>query len=254
MGLGSAIGGLAMGGSALMNRGAAQQGSQQMAFGQMMAAMLQQQMFNQVQSNSSPFLQYGQSGVNALTGLMGLGQGGNPMTAPLTAQFQPTMAQLQQTPGYQFNLQQGLNATQNSYAAQGLGSSGNALMGAANYASGLASTTYQQQLQNYMAQNLQTYNMLNGAVNTGLNANQTVASAAGAAGAQIGGSLASAGNAMGQGTIAANAALTNPLSSLGAMGMMSPQFNNSIASMGNGISNFFTGNQQYGYSGGGGVF
>lgn len=78
----------------------------------------------------------------------------------LAQTFNPTMAQLEQTPGYQFTLDQGLKATQNSYAAQGLGTSGAAMKGADQYATGLASTTYNQQLQNYLTQNAQQYNML----------------------------------------------------------------------------------------------
>jgi hypothetical protein len=235
---GGIIGGASMFGSALMNKGAASSGASMTAMGQLMAAQIQQQMFQQVNQNSQPYLNYGSASAGALTNLLGLGQGQDPTNAYLTARFQPTMQQLQNTPGYQFQLQQGLNATQNSYAAQGLGSSGNALMGAANYAEGLASTSYQQQLQNYMAQNLQQYNMLNGGVGAGLQANNTVANAAGTASTNIGNSLAGAGQAYGQGQIASTAALTNPLSQFGAYAAMNPQFQNSLSSMSGGMSNF----------------
>lgn len=60
-------------------------------------------------------------------------------------------AALEATPGYQFTLSQGLNAAQNSAAARGLGISGAAMKGASTYASGLASTTYQQQYNNAMS-------------------------------------------------------------------------------------------------------
>ncbi len=69
------------------------------------------------------------------------------------------MSALQNMPGYQFELQQGLEATQNGFAAQGLGSSGAAMKGAGNYAQGLASSD----LNNY-------YNQLMGGVNVGANA------------------------------------------------------------------------------------
>lgn len=59
-----------------------------------------------------------------------------------------TQAQLEQTPGYQFNLSQGLKATQSAAAAKGLGVSGAALKGAATYATGLADSTYQNQFNN----------------------------------------------------------------------------------------------------------
>jgi hypothetical protein len=68
--------------------------------------------------------------------------------APPTFSWDPTMAGLAQTPGYQFTLQQGLLGTQNAAAARGLGVSGAALKGADTFATGLASQTYNQQLNN----------------------------------------------------------------------------------------------------------
>jgi hypothetical protein len=59
-----------------------------------------------------------------------------------------TQEQLEKTPGYQFTLAQGLKATQNAAAARGLGISGAALKGAADYATGLADKTYQNQFAN----------------------------------------------------------------------------------------------------------
>ena len=56
-----------------------------------------------------------------------------------------TQAQLEQTPGYQFTKQQGLQAVQNSAAARGLGISGASMRGAADYATGLANRTYKDQ-------------------------------------------------------------------------------------------------------------
>jgi hypothetical protein len=79
----------------------------------------------------------------------------------------PTQAQLEATPGYQFTLQQGLESTQNSAAARGLGNSGAALKGAATYATGLANQTYQNQFQdmNTVAQGYQ--NNATGDINQG---------------------------------------------------------------------------------------
>ena len=56
-----------------------------------------------------------------------------------------SQAELEQTPGYQFTRDQGLQAVQNSAAARGLGVSGAALKGAATYATGLADQTYKDQ-------------------------------------------------------------------------------------------------------------
>ncbi len=57
---------------------------------------------------------------------------------------------LESTPGYQFVRDQGLKSVQNSYAAKGLGSSGAAIKGGADYASGLANATYEQRLNDYL--------------------------------------------------------------------------------------------------------
>jgi hypothetical protein len=55
---------------------------------------------------------------------------------------QMTQAELEQTPGYQFDLSQGLKAVQSAAAARGLGVSGASLKGAGTYATGLANKTY----------------------------------------------------------------------------------------------------------------
>lgn len=74
---------------------------------------------------------YGISGLTYNPADYGLGNG----------VFQPTEAQLESMPGYQFTLDQGLKSAQNGYAARGLGSSGAAMKGAAQYATGLADQT-----------------------------------------------------------------------------------------------------------------
>jgi hypothetical protein len=87
--------------------------------------------------------------------LSGMPTAGQVPTAPGPFVWNPTMEGLAQTPGYQFTLDQGLRATQSSAAARGLGMSGAAMRGAADYAGGLASKTYDQQLKNA----LDTYNV-----------------------------------------------------------------------------------------------
>jgi len=134
----------------------------------MMSMLAQQQAIQQAQNNynaaSSMLKPYATGGTKALDLLMGYLQGGAENIggggSSLISTFAPTMQQLEKTPGYQFALDQGLKAVQNSAAAKGMGSSGNALQGGVNYAQGLASTTFQQQLQNYLTQNQQAFNML----------------------------------------------------------------------------------------------
>ncbi len=132
------------------------------------AAMLSQANFQQVRNDLRPYIDAGATALPKLQELTGLNAGGNPLTAPLTARFDPS--HLENTPGYKFVLDQGLKASHNSYAANGLGGSGAAMKGAADYAEGLAGTTYQQMFNNYLGENSQIYNMLGGLSGSGQNA------------------------------------------------------------------------------------
>lgn len=84
---------------------------------------------------------------------------------------------LEATPGYKFTRDQGLKATQNSFAARGLGNSGAALRGAADYTTGLAGNTYEQRLSDYLnsynSQFTNTYNAYNSQFSNNLNAYNT---------------------------------------------------------------------------------
>ena len=119
--------------SSVIGGNAAKSAAQTQATAAEQAAQAQMDMFNTTNTNLAP---YRTAGVNALGGVEDLlGEGPNGTAGIMT--------QLQSMPGYQFTLQQGLQATQNGYAAQGLGQSGSALKGAASYAEGLAGTQYQ---------------------------------------------------------------------------------------------------------------
>ena len=136
----------------------------------------------------------------------------NPLTAPLTAPF--TAANLPSTPGYQFTLDQGLKSTQNSYAAEGLGSSGASEKGAASFATGLAQNTYNQQFQNYLTQNQQIANMLLGGGQVGANAASSLGSIYGNAGnAALSGAVGT-----GQGIASSTAGIGNAIAG-GAAGV-----------------------------------
>ncbi|MBN3848143.1 hypothetical protein G3N58_15080 [Paraburkholderia sp. Ac-20342] len=142
----------------------------------------------------------------------------------------PTAAQAAATPGYQFTLDQGLKASQNSASARGLGASGAAIKGAETFATGLADSTYgdtfNRALAGYTANrnnalgNFTTNygvaadnaNRLLGLVNTGENA----ATQTGVLGAQsansIGNSLTSGAAAQAAGTVGAANAATGGIS------------------------------------------
>jgi hypothetical protein len=80
----------------------------------------QKQVYNQGQQNLAPWIQAGQGAVGNLASLLGQGQAGQGAFAPWTGQFlAPTAGQAANYPGYQFQLQQGQQALQNSAAAAG---------------------------------------------------------------------------------------------------------------------------------------
>src|SRR5579863_7596324 len=107
--------------------------------------------------NYQPYLNAGKSATNTLSSLLGTpGQG---LLQNWTGQFTaPTAAQAEQTPGYQFQLQQGLGAAQNSAAGQGSLLSGRTLADLNNYAQGTASTNYQNTFNNALTQYQSAYN------------------------------------------------------------------------------------------------
>jgi hypothetical protein len=197
-------------------------GFDQQAYQQQIAAGNQansqdQAIYNTEATNLNPTISLGNQAAGQLSSQL----------PALTAQF--TGANLASTPGYQFTLQQGLEQAQNGFASRGLASSGAALKGGEQYATGLAQSTYNQQLQNYLSQNNQIYSMLNGTANLGAQSaaalgnsqagvaggNALVQSAQGAAG-----SLQDAGTAYGAGITGSTSQYSNPLTTLGNFGQV----------------------------------
>jgi len=144
--------GLALAGTAI-SAGTSLMGASKAAGSAKDAANLQAAQFQQTRADLSPYNQFGQSvlpNMQALAFSGPNGPGGKNYLdmAEAAVPGKMTQAELEATPGYQFNLQQGLKAAQSSAAARGLGVSGAALKGAATYATGLADSTYQNQFNN----------------------------------------------------------------------------------------------------------
>jgi hypothetical protein len=169
-GVGSLVGGIL--GSNAANKAAQQQAAadkaaannEQQAIGTATAA--QNTATTAQTANAQPFISTGQGASNNLASLIAPGGQLTQNYAGQYGQFTaPTAAQAQQTPGYQFELQQGLNSLQNSAAARGgLLSSGTAknLLG---YAEGTAASNYQNTYNNA----LNAYNENFGVYNTSQN-------------------------------------------------------------------------------------
>lgn len=80
-------------------------------------------------------------------------QANQQLSDALAAGFNPT--DLQNDPGYQFRLQQGMQGLQRQLGASGLGQSGAALKAAQEYGQGLASQEYQDAYNRWLGQNQQ---------------------------------------------------------------------------------------------------
>lgn len=243
----AAIGGIAagvgaVGGAAISSMGAKSAANTQAAAANN-ATALQQQEWQQAEQNFQPYLNLGNSAINPLLAAMGYnvtqngdgtyafnGTDPNNILQQRYGNFTaPTEAQAQATPGYQFTLNQGLKAVQNSAAARGLGTSGAALKGASSYATGLADSTYNdvynRALNTYNA-NANTFNTnynvaasnvnrLQGIVSNGQNAAGNLASTGAATTANIGNTMTGAANATAAGTVGSSNALSSALGSLG---------------------------------------
>lgn len=154
--LGGAISGISsiIGGQS--QAGAAETAAQLQAQEAANSLAFQKQEFNTQQANEAPFLQAGQGAVGQLSSLM---QPGGSLSQPWTGQFQaPTAQQAAQMPGYQFQLQQGEQALQNSAAGQGALNTGATGAALEQYGQGLASTDYQQAYNNALTQYQTAYN------------------------------------------------------------------------------------------------
>ena len=274
MGIASAIGGIASLGGSLIGAGASKSAASQQAAAAQQSAAIQQAEFQQTQQNLSPFREAGQSATNNLLNISGAN--GQPASAAALAPyglsgltFQPTQAQLEATPGYQFDLSQGLQGVANSNAAQGLGVSGAALKGAANYATGLADSTYQNQFNNALTNQTNQFSRLMSLTGLGEKASSELGSAGLDVGTNISantigagdataGSLVGAGNSIGgaygnyMGANYLSSLMRNPVTpSAGSSGytgnsggFMGGNYNGSMGygGMGNGI-NWATGGQ-----------
>jgi hypothetical protein len=162
--------------------------------------------------------------------------GVNPLNSPLLKPFSMDQRTLEQTPGYRFNLSQGLKAVQNAAAARGLGASGAALKGASTFATGLADNTFRTQMDNYYTGQGNQFNRLLGLSSQGANA----AAQTGNLGVQTG---ANVGNTLMGGAAAQAAGLTGAAQAR-ASGTVGSA--NAISGGLGGLSNLFFANQLLG--------
>ena len=209
------------------------------ASGQKTAANTQQNMFNTVTANSQPFMNAGYGATSTLSQLMGTsGTPGSTVAGTgglsngyLTSTFNPTQADLNNYPGYQFALQTGAQATRNA-DTPGVGAlSGAALKDLTNFDVGTASQYYNQDFNQFQTQQNNIYNRLSGIAGLG----QSAAAGVGNSGTQLGTGIAQAqaGAAASQagGIVGATNGLSGSASSLAGLMYLNGQ-NGTTANIG----------------------
>lgn len=116
----------------------------------------QNNVWSGTQAAEQPYQNLGSTSANSLAALLKQG-------------FKaPTLAEAEQTPGFQFRLQQGTQAIDENAAATGSLMSGNTGVALQNYGQGLAESAYQQDYQNALNTYMSNYQSLMGGTGAGL--------------------------------------------------------------------------------------
>lgn len=188
-------------GAGALGAGASLLGSSDQADAQTQAAGTQSDMFNKIVQQEQPFISAGSGATSSLSGMLNPG-------GYLTQQFNPTQQQLENYPGYQFQLQQGQQAIRNQ-DTPGMGAlSGAALKDLSQFNQGLAASNYQNYFNQFQTQQNNIFDRLSGLASLGQNAagnlggpsaslGSGIAGAQAAAGGSIGAGIAGAGNSIG---------------------------------------------------------
>ena len=232
IGVGMAVGGIATAVGASSAAHAQERAAKQ-------ATQVQQAQYNQTRSDLMPYQTAGQGATNELTARL----------PDLTSPFNMTQANLEATPGYQFNLQQGLKSVNNAMGARGLLNSGAAMKGAATYATGLADSTYLDQFNMDQQNKLNAYNKLMGVAQLG----EGAAAQTGAYGLQtahdIAGNYIGAGNAAAAGYMGVANGISQVANGL-STAFLPPSFYNPLAAR----TGIYSGQSQSTQSPSGGVY
>lgn len=232
----AAVGSLAGG---LISSNASKDAAQTQADAANQANQLTQQRYEDTKAQLAPYTQLGSEAGGSVGSLLGLS--GDPTAAgygSLTHGFTADDFKKYQDPGYQFQLQQGTQALQNSQAAGDGVLSGGALKGLINYNQNMASTAYSNAYDRWNSTNTNTYNRLSGLLQVGQNS----AAGVGAQGVNLAGTQANAlmsgANATAAGQIGSSNAIVGGLNSAAgyyALANMGTSTSNAGVSNGNGF-------------------
>ena len=161
------------------------------------ASQLQEQQFQQTQANLQPYMQEGQIGLSQI----------NRMLPQFTQPF--GLQQFQESPAYQFNLEEGSKAINKAAAARGQYYNPATLQELGRYAKGTASNEFQNAVSNYQTNLGNIWNRMYGLTGTGQSAAAGVGGFGSQMAGQVGSNIMGAGNALAAGQIGqANAVQT----------------------------------------------
>lgn len=226
----SAAGGLASG---MMGSSASKAAAGQAQQASREATQLNTNIYNQTRGDLQPWVGAGRHALDWIVGGLPWSSSPTDLSNLDTSQLNLDQAALERTPGYQFTRDQGLKSVQNSAAARGLGSSGAALKGAANFATGLADNTWQNVFKSKldtfnaglaadnadMANKSSTVNRLLSIANLGENAAVQSGTIGGSTAASAGNALMAGGSAAAAGTTGSASALAGGVNGVGNSAM-----------------------------------
>jgi len=210
------------------------------------AADLQDRNLQQTRQSLQPFIDTGYGANVSLKNMLGIGNVIDSGTyGALVKPFDAQTFEQYKDPGYNFQLQQGQQALQNSQAAKDGVLSGAALKDLIGFNQGMANTAYQNAFSRYMSQNDATYNRLSSLLGIGENAAAGVGNTGAQVTSNIANTLTSGANAQAAGIVgSANAingginnaagyyALSNMLGGSGKSGQFT---GSSMATLGDGM-------------------
>ena len=192
------------------------------------ATQLQQNMFNQTQQNLQPYMPGGGTALSSLLGKLQNGQLGGTFSAQDYLN--------NQDPGYQFQLQQGQQALQNSQAAQNGIMSGSAMKDLINFNQGTAATGYQNAYNRWLQQQQNTYGQLSGVASLGENAAAGLGNTGASYANGMSNTITGAGNAQAAGQIGSANAINGGLNNAMGYYQLSNMMNGGNNWMGSGMS------------------
>ena len=231
LGTAALVGGLATAGagvaSSVIGSHAASSAADEQAQAAQNALDFQKQEFATQQQNIAPWLEAGKTSLGTLMQDFQNGTFGPGSIAPPPSFQVPTLQDARNSPGYQFELGQGINAIQRSAAARGGLGSGSTLKALQSFGTGLADSTYGDVfnrslatygagLQGYQAKlagQSQAYNQLAGIAGTGQTAAQNINATGTQVSQNVGNLMTQIGNAQAAGTVGSANAITGGINS-----------------------------------------